>query len=688
MQFRILSLLFLAWQLSTAGLRAQYAEGEVIIEFKPGVSEAAIEAFYQEHPTTLRERLQERRQQRRERRWARLQDRGRDTMQWVRELERDDRVLFAEPNYERYIKATPDDESFHQQWGLENYGQFINGVFGVSGADVGFLEAWPLARDSGEEIVVAVMDTGADISHPDLQANIWTNSLEIPANGIDDDFNGYIDDVNGYDFALDDGVMFDVNGHGTHLAGIIGAVGFNERGVIGINPRVKILPLKVSLNGSTMLISSITEACDYVVSLKQRGVNIVAVNASYGASTFSSTERQAIADLNAAGIILCAAAGNEAVNNDLTPSYPANYALSNIIAVAASNNRNQLADFSNYGVLTVDLAAPGDEIYSTTPLDTVGFDARVTSGGLQFTAQEIEFAGLTPDTGLTGVLVDCGIGNPQQFPPTVTGGIALIERGTLTFNEKVGNAMAAGAIAVVIYDNTADPIGSGAWTLGASSDWIPAVRVTRADGLQLAQQGTVTVFNLLDDAAAYDYKTGTSMATPMVVGAVAFAALNFPNENVSDRRARVLDNVTPVSAFNNLVRAKGVLNLRRIVDTDLDDLPDWWEQLYFNNLSENGASDPDQDGYTTAEEFLAMTNPGSALDQPHFASLKSVGETFTLSFATANGRSYRVEWSDTLAPDSWQRLTTVVGTGAIEEVADDLNTDLRRFYRLIVFATE
>jgi subtilisin family serine protease len=227
-----------------------------------------------------------------------------------------------------------------------------------------------LVSTGSSDVVVAVLDTGIDYTHPDLQANMWVNPGEVPANGIDDDSNGYVDDVHGINAsfrATNRSDPMDDNGHGTHVAGTIGAVGGNGQGIVGVNQRVKLLGLKfLSASGSGSLSDAIT-AIEYMIQLKNRGVNIRVANNSWGGSGYSAALEEAIERARNAGIIFVAAAGNDGADNDLEPSYPANFELENVVSVAAIDEDGNLASFSNYGASMVDIAAPGVGIYSTFP---------------------------------------------------------------------------------------------------------------------------------------------------------------------------------------------------------------------------------------------------------------------------------------------------------------------------------
>jgi len=223
-------------------------------------------------------------------------------------------------------------------------------------------QAWDIStgQNQSDPIVVAVIDTGADYTHSDLAANIWTNSKEIPGNGIDDDGNGFIDDLHGYDFYNNDGDPRDDNGHGTHVSGTIGAVGNNSIGVAGMIWKVRIMPVKFLGAGGNGSTSGAISAISYAVS---NGAKIL--NNSWGGGGYSQALQNAIKNANDKGVLVVAAAGNEKNDNDASPSYPAS--LTGVIAVAATDSSGNLASFSNYGANSVQIAAPGVNILSTWP---------------------------------------------------------------------------------------------------------------------------------------------------------------------------------------------------------------------------------------------------------------------------------------------------------------------------------
>jgi subtilisin family serine protease len=260
------------------------------------------------------------------------------------------------PNYVVSIDATPNDPKLSSLWGM-----------GSSGIDA--TTAWDAGTGS-TGIVVAIIDTGIDYTHQDLIDNLWINTAEVAGNNRDDDNNGYIDDIYGINAITSSGNPYDDNAHGTHVAGTIGAVGNNALGVVGVNWNVKIMGLKfLDANGSGSLGDAI-EAMNYMVAMKNRGVNVKVVNNSWGGGGYSDALNSAIKRVNDAGIIFTAAAGNEANDNDANPSYPSGYDVANVVSVAAIDSNQNLAFFSNYGATTVDIAAPGVGILSTTPGNT------------------------------------------------------------------------------------------------------------------------------------------------------------------------------------------------------------------------------------------------------------------------------------------------------------------------------
>ena len=296
----------------------------------------------------------------------------------VRRLTSFPEIEYAEPNYVYAPQAVPNDPDFGLLWHLRNTGQWVNGSAGTPGADIAAVDAWDVETgDPG--IVVAVIDSGVAYEHPDLIRNVWTNRGEIPDNGLDDDGNGYADDVHGWDFVNDDNNPSDYSvdlygdGHGTHVAGIIAAEGNNGIGTTGVMWRAQIMPLQVfdlfqvdAFEGiqNTLILAAV----EYAV---ENGARIV--NCSFGGYGESAAMFDILDFADRNGVLVVAAAGNESINNDILPIYPASYDLPNLISVAATDEDGGLAAYSNFGVDSVDVAAPGgnyfSNILSTTPPD-------------------------------------------------------------------------------------------------------------------------------------------------------------------------------------------------------------------------------------------------------------------------------------------------------------------------------
>lgn len=262
------------------------------------------------------------------------------------------------PSYLDSATAGPNDPMFGDQWSLENTGQ----RGGSNKADISALAAWEKTKGS-DKVVVAVLDSGVDYTHPDLINNMWVRPPNMAR--YSDDQLGTIDDAHGFNAINDTGDPMDDNGHGTHCAGIIGAEGDNSEGIAGVNWKVEIMPLKfMNANGSGTTKDAI-KAINYVIERKRAGVNVRVINASWGSTAKSKALEDAIRKAGDEGVLFIAAAGNSSADSDRSPHYPAGYNLPNVISVAALNRNDELASFSNYGAKSVHIAAPGAEILST-----------------------------------------------------------------------------------------------------------------------------------------------------------------------------------------------------------------------------------------------------------------------------------------------------------------------------------
>jgi subtilisin family serine protease len=246
-------------------------------------------------------------------------------------------------------------------WGLNNTGGLFGGTPDV---DVDAPEAWEITTGSSD-LVVAVIDTGIAMRHPDLAASIWQNPNEIAGNGVDDDGNGYVDDVHGWNFIDNSPNPEDDQFHGTHCAGTIAAQRGNGRGIAGVAPSIKLLPIKILNAKGEGDGADLVKAIDYLIKLRQAGVNLRIMSASLGGGDDSPAISSIISRAGDAGILLVAAAGNDASDNDTQPVYPASYDLPNVLSVAALDSNGNLASFSNYGRRSVHVAAPGVNIWSS-----------------------------------------------------------------------------------------------------------------------------------------------------------------------------------------------------------------------------------------------------------------------------------------------------------------------------------
>jgi hypothetical protein len=341
--FAALVLIFGSFFLSPPGVEAGgavYREGEILVQFREGTPPGIIHNAHGSVQGKIRRNLPERVQ------LITLPPHV-PAHKALGIYRANPRVKHAEPNYVVRRAVTPNDPQFRQQWHLYNTGQrYLNSMpRGTVGADIGAPEAWALHTGS-DQIIVAILDSGIDYLHPDLVSNVM----------------GGWNFVSGDDDPMDD----DSSSHGTHVAGIIGAVGNNGIGVSGVNWKVKLMSLKtLGANGSGTVADAI-EAIDYATRMGAR-----VINASYGypgdckSVAPSEFERQAIERAGAAGVLFVAAAGNSSCDNDVTPFYPAGYPLSNVVAVAATDAHDKLAPFSNYGATSVHIAAPGHPVLST-----------------------------------------------------------------------------------------------------------------------------------------------------------------------------------------------------------------------------------------------------------------------------------------------------------------------------------
>ncbi|HKP82163.1 MAG TPA: S8 family peptidase [Pyrinomonadaceae bacterium] len=337
-----------------------FGRPEVLVKFKSGVSSEAIDALTARFNDRVEDRIENAEG------WEAIDDLDNaDPASIVAQYSQLPEVEFAEPNYEinldeanegPLVPVLPHDPQFNDQWALANSGQ----RGGKQGADISATLAWATTTGT-DKVVVAVLDTGVDYTHEDLMENMWVRPATMAP--YHDNELGTIDDLNGFN-AIDTAAdPMDDNGHGTHCAGIIGAEGENNIGIAGVNWKVQIMPLKFLNAGGSGSTKDAIEAINYVINRKKAGVNVRIISASWGSTMKSRALGDIIRKAYENDILFVAAAGNSSVDNDRTPHYPSSYP--NVISVAALDRNDQLASFSNFGVKSVMIGAPGVDILST-----------------------------------------------------------------------------------------------------------------------------------------------------------------------------------------------------------------------------------------------------------------------------------------------------------------------------------
>jgi subtilisin family serine protease len=432
----------------------------------------------------------------------------------VAELRRSPYVRFVSPVVERHLVDAPaapfrpaTDVSIYQLKQTVPYGIDL-----VHARDV-----WPVTRGGSDSVNVAILDTGIDFHHPELTAALR----------------------GGYNaFARNDNILDD-NKHGTHIAGTIAAAD-NNIGVVGVAPAARIWAVKVLDQNGNGSDESLIAGLDWVLAKKQmRGGNWI-VSLSLGSNSSSAAEEDAIHRSIEAGVFIIAAAGNSGFDSI---DYPARDV--GVFAIGAVDNESVLARFSNYGT-RLDVVAPGVSVLSTVPLGAAAV-ADVTAGDSILNASPLEGS---PRGDVSAPFVSCGVGQVADFPPSVTGSIAVIRRGEITFNQKVRNAKAAGAKGVVILGRQTDTDDPSGWTLirncSATCDdqnadkafaWPLTVGLTYATGEKLlAKSGPIAESYRGED---YEMLSGTSMATPHVSAVAALLWSLAPRATVADLKRAI-----------------------------------------------------------------------------------------------------------------------------------------------------
>ena len=495
--------------------------------------------------------------------------------QLINQLQQNPQVEWAEPNY--IIRANdtiPTDPLLPSQWGMLNTGQIIGGQAGVVQADIGVTKAWDKTIGSAS-IAVGLLDTGVDWTHADLGANVWTSATayDITIGTTTYHCPAGSHGFNAHSLTCD---PFDDSAHGTHVAGTIGAVGNNANGVSGVNWKTSIVALKMLNQFGTGSEAEAVNAIEAAIQLKALGVNIRVLNASWGGGAVSTPLKMAIQDAQAQDILFVAAAGNDSGDLETLPYYPAAYTLSNIIAVAATDNRDNLAGFSNFGAVSVDLGAPGVNIISTIPTNTYTFG----SGTSMATAHVTGAAALllSACTLTTTQLRDALLNNTDAVPSltskTVSGGRLNVNKAlnscagsaqpdfTLSSNALPLSIIAPGSASTTISVNALNGFG-GVVTLsvlglpsGLTAGFVPPT-VTGSGPTTLtltAVAGTAVGTYPLIVKGTSGALSATTLVTVQITGKDFLMAAGVSSLTIAQGgSASTSVTVTPISGFNGTV---------------------------------------------------------------------------------------------------------------------------------------
>jgi subtilisin family serine protease len=349
----------------------KYVANELLVKFKKGIPASVKQNVFLKMNAKVKEHIHTNAMKNNgDEEGVFLVNMSKNALEVLQSLNKMNEIEYAELNYIYNHYANETNYTNGNLWGMYSSTTTPKNDFGSGAAAV-----WAKNKTGAtgsSDVYIGIIDEGYMYTHEDLAANAGVNPGEIAGNRIDDDRNGLVDDVYGWDFAGNNNTIFDGVGddHGTHVAGTIGAVGNNSRGVVGVCWNVKMIGAKFlgSTGGTT---ANAIKAVDYFTNLKTRQtnpVNIIATNNSWGGGGFSQALNDAIDRADAAGILFIAAAGNSATNNDVTASYPSGYSSSNIIAVASITSTGGLSSFSQYGATSVDIGAPGSAILSCVPV--------------------------------------------------------------------------------------------------------------------------------------------------------------------------------------------------------------------------------------------------------------------------------------------------------------------------------
>lgn len=552
-------------------------------------------------------------------------------------------IEYAEPDYTVQALATPDDFRYfdHSLWGLDNQGILDGQPAGTVDADIDAPEAWDIRTDASS-VIVAIIDTGIRATHEDLVGNLWINPGEIAGNNIDDDLNGYIDDINGINAILNNGNPDDDYGHGTHIAGTIGGRGNNTLGVVGVAWRAKMMALKFldpTGNGS---ISDAIQCIDYA---RIHGAKVI--NASWGTPTFQSQALlDAITAARNADIIFVAATGNDAKNNDVEPLYPASYTLANIIAVAATTRDDGLAFFSHWGPQSVDLGAPGYNIFScwngsNTDYrynDGTSMAAAMVSGSCAILRAQFP-------TETYSQIIARIFNNTDPLPAlagkTVTGGRLNLAR-ALGYVPPSGPTVSAAAT-----DSTASEIGLSSGT----------VTITRTGATTAALTVNYTLAGGATNGVDYASRSGT---VTIPIGSSSATVTVVPlADNLAEGDETVLLTLTNGTGYTPVAPTSAVVTLA-------DSAFGAWRFARFGSNANTPAiggetADPDRDGLVNLVEYAFASDPNSPVPSFPRSSIVTVNTSNYLALTFArNPAATDVRWTVQASADlaTWQNGST------------------------------
>jgi len=560
---------------------SEFREGELIVRFKPGAAAAdRASAFSSVDASVEGDLLLPR---------AHILELppGLSVEEAIGQLEKNPNVSYAEPNYIYQLDANPNDPNFGELWGLHNTGQSVNGATGTADADIDAPEAWDVTIGS-TDVLVGIIDSGIAYDHPDLAPNIWINPGESgggkDTNGVDDDSNGLIDDWRGWDFVGDDNDPRDFNGHGTHVSGTVGARGDNSIGVTGVSQQVSMVMAQACGGDGSCSSAALIDAYMYVANLGARIANV-----SVSGPTFSQAASDAITANP--GTLYVVAAGNLGTDNDSTPRYPCAYNLANIVCVAASDSDDAMAGFSNFGATSVDLAAPGVNIYSTYPSHVTRFSDDFESGGGNWTS-----GGTNNTWGIvecTGGGLHCWTDSPAgNYLPNTNSWIQTvasidISTGAAECHVEYPTVLATesgfdGVLVEASPDAAAWTVLTG-WSGSTGGTFIPfSTLIDSGIGSSVYLRYRFTsdssvqfdgVYFLETDVrctdtttSTYAFLNGTSMASPHVAGAAALLKAHDPSITVAEMKATLMNTVDIIGSHSGLTVTGGRLNIRQALD--------------------------------------------------------------------------------------------------------------------------